>query len=138
MSEHNKQLVSDFYGTALAGSTEAFSRYLSEDFEWDVPSILPWGGKGVGAKAFVTTILPRVAAMFDFDRFGYDSFTANDTSVAAFVFAGINGQDDVTRLAEQWTVRDGRLTSLRVFYFDPHLVIDAEKRQTLGRVHANA
>jgi NADPH-dependent 2,4-dienoyl-CoA reductase/sulfur reductase-like enzyme len=61
-----------------------------------------------------------------------------DTSVAAFVFAGINGQHDVTRLAEQWTVRDGRLTSLRVFYFDPHLVIDAEKRQTLGRVHANA
>ncbi len=133
MSEQNKQLVSDFNGTALAGSTKTFSRYLAEDFLWDVPAILPWGGKGLGAEQFVTQVLPRVAAMFDFDRFGYDSFTADDTTVAAFVYAGIKGQNDITRLAEHWTVRDDRLATLRVFYFDPHLVIDAEKRQKLSK-----
>ncbi|MDR7375431.1 ketosteroid isomerase-like protein [Rhodoferax ferrireducens] len=47
----------------------------------------------------------------------------------AFVYAGLSGQEDVTRLAETWTVQDGRLTSLRVFYYDPLLVINAVRRR---------
>ncbi|WP_310369653.1 hypothetical protein [Rhodoferax ferrireducens] len=88
-----------------------------------------WGGDGVGASQFVTEILPRVAKTFDFNRFGYDSFTADESTVNAFVYAGLSGQEDVTRLAETWTVQDGRLTSLRVFYYDPLLVINAVRRR---------
>ena len=129
MSQANKQLVRDFYGTSLAGDTEAYARFLVPDFKWYVPSILPWGGDGVGATRFVTHILSRVAKTFDFARFGYDAFTADETTVSAFVYAGLSGHDDITRLAETWTVKDGKLTSLRVFYFDPLLVINAVRRR---------
>lgn len=125
MSKANTDLVDAFYRALMAGNMMKAATYLAPDLIWDVPAALPWGGAGVGADRFMTEILPRVGKAFDFDRFGYDSLTGNDTHVSAFVHAGVVGRQEITRLAEDWTIMDGRLAALRVFYFDPEIVVEA-------------
>lgn len=134
MSEANKQLVDAFYKALMIGDMTTAATYLAPDLRWDVPSTLPWGGVGSGADHFMSDILPRVGVAFDFERFGYDSLTSDDHHVAAFVHAGVTGRDVITRLAEEWTVADGRLAALRVFYFDPQTVADAVSEAELGAV----
>jgi hypothetical protein len=90
---------------------------MHDDFEEYVPPVLPWGGLHRGPETFLTNVLPQLAAAVDFGSMRLVSVSADGDHVAALLTARSAGGDELW-IAEHWTLRDGRLWRLRVFYHD--------------------
>ena len=56
-AQRNRDLVRALYEASFAGDANAFSDAMLEDFEADVPPVLPWGGVQRGPEAFLTDVL---------------------------------------------------------------------------------
>jgi uncharacterized protein len=116
--EHrNRDLVRGIYEASFPGDTSAFQAAMHDDFEEYVPPVLPWGGLHRGPQAFVTDVLPRLAAAVDFESMRLISISADGDHVAALLNARSAGGDELW-IAEHWTLRNHKLWRLRVFYFD--------------------
>jgi ketosteroid isomerase-like protein len=115
--QRNRDLVRAVYEKAFAGDANAFVAAMHDDFEEYVPPVLPWGGLHRGPEAFLTTVLPRLAAAVDFASMRLVSVSADGDHVAALLTANSAGGDELW-IAEHWTLRDGKLFRLRVFYHD--------------------
>jgi ketosteroid isomerase-like protein len=113
----NRDLVRALYEASFAGDANAFCDAMLEDFEADVPAVLPWGGVQRGPEAFLTDVLPQLAAAIDFASMRLVSISADGEHVAALLTARSAGGDELW-LAEHWIVRDEKLWRLRVFYHD--------------------
>jgi ketosteroid isomerase-like protein len=116
-AQRNRDLVRELYEASFAGDANAFSDAMLEDFEAHVPAVLPWGGVHRGPEAFLTDVLPQLAAAIDFASMRLVSISADDEHVAALLTARSAGGDELW-LAEHWIVRDEKLWRLRVFYHD--------------------
>ena len=90
---------------------------MHEDFEEYVPPVLPWGGLHRGPTAFVTNVLPKLAAAVDFAGMRLISISADGDHVAALLNARSVGGDELW-IAEHWTLCGDKFLRLRVFYFD--------------------
>jgi hypothetical protein len=55
----------------------------------------------------------------DFQRFGYDSITAEDDRVIALIKMGVSGTDAMIKISEHWTVANEKAVHLWVAYFEP-------------------
>jgi ketosteroid isomerase-like protein len=115
--ERNRELVREVYKTAFVGDMTVFNGAVSEDFEAHVAPALPWGGVHRGPEAFLTELLPALAAAVDGASFRVTSISADGDDVVALVSAQSVGGDDLW-IAEHWTFHDGKIARLRVFYFD--------------------
>ena len=65
-----------------------------------------------------------------FTRFSYISVIAEKGHVDAVINQGVMGASAVIKIVECWTVRDGRVTSIWVAYFEPQALLDK-----LGIIH---
>jgi hypothetical protein len=90
---------------------------VHDDFEEYVPPVLPWGGLHRGPKAFLTNMLPQLAAAVDFASMRLISISADGDHVAALLTACSVGGDELW-IPEHWTLRDRKPWRLRVFYHD--------------------
>jgi hypothetical protein len=70
-----------------------------------------------GPEAFLTNVLPQLAAAVDFASMRLVSISADGDHVAALLTARSAGGDELW-IAEHWDVRDDKLWRLRVFYHD--------------------
>ena len=70
-----------------------------------------------GPEAFLTNVLPQLAAAVDFASMRLVSISADGDHVAALLTARSAGGDELW-IAEHWVVRDDKLWRLRVFYHD--------------------
>jgi hypothetical protein len=70
-----------------------------------------------GPEAFLSNVLPQLAAGVDFASMRLVSISADGDHVAALLTARSAGGDELW-IAEHWVVRDEKLWSLRVFYHD--------------------
>jgi hypothetical protein len=62
--------------------------------------------------------------VFDFARFSYDSVIAEGGRVAAVINMGVTGTDAIIKIVDLRTVRDGKVTSIWVAYFEPQALLD--------------
>jgi ketosteroid isomerase-like protein len=115
--QRNRDLVRAVYEASFSGDVNAFPAAMDEDFEEYVPPVLPWGGLHRGPDAFVTNVLPRLAAAVDFASMRLISISADGDHVAALLNARSVGGDELW-IAEHWTLRGDKFWRLRVFYFD--------------------
>jgi ketosteroid isomerase-like protein len=113
----NRDVVCRVYEASFAGDTAAFPAAMDNDFEEYVPSELPWGGTHRGPIAFVNDVLPRLAAAVDFGRMRLVSVSADGDHVAALLTTYTLSGEELW-IAEHWTLRNGKLWRLRVFYHD--------------------
>jgi hypothetical protein len=44
--------------------------------------------------------------------------------VAAAINMGVTGADSIIKIVDVWTVRDGKVTSIWVAYFEPQALLD--------------
>ena len=116
-AQRNRDLVRALYEASFRGDVNAFSDAMLEDFEAHVPPVLPWGGVQRGPQAFLTNVLPQLAAAVDFASMRLVSISADGEHVAALLTARSAGGDELW-IAEHWVVRDDKLWRLRVFYHD--------------------
>ena len=80
---------------------------------------------------FRDQVLSSLPDVFDFARFSYVSVIAADGRVDAVINQGVRGTDAVIKIVDCWTVRDGKVTSIWVAYFDPQALLEK-----LGIAHA--
>jgi ketosteroid isomerase-like protein len=115
--EHrNREIIRRIYEASFAGDANALPSVMHEDFEERVPPILPWGGVHRGPVAF-KKVLPMVAAAMDFRSIRLVSLAADGDRVAALLSGQSTSGKDLS-IAEHWTLRDGKVSSLMVFYHD--------------------
>lgn len=122
--ERNKAVAHVFYQAGIEGRLTRFAQYLDPNFAVTAPNYLPWGGSHKGAAFFSGDILPNLPEVFDFSRFSYDSVTAEDDRVAAIINMGVTGTDQVIKILDLWTIRNGKAASLWVAYFEPQALLD--------------
>jgi len=122
--EPDKAVVHAFYQAGMDGQLTSFARYLDPDFTWTAPNYLPWGGTHAGAALFRDQVLSSLPDVFDFARFSYDNVVAEDGRVAAVINMGVTGTDAIIKIADHWAVRDGKVTSIWVAYFEPQALLD--------------
>jgi ketosteroid isomerase-like protein len=116
--ERNKAVVDEFYKAGIQGHLTSFAQHLHPDFTVTAPNYLPWGGRHGGAAFFRDEVLPSVSDLFDFARFSYDNVVAEDGRVVAVINMGVPGTDTIIKIADHWTVQDGKATSIWVAHFE--------------------
>jgi ketosteroid isomerase-like protein len=114
----NKQIVRAFYEGGVRGEIAGFADYLHANFVVEAPAYLPWGGSN-GKTAYLQIVLPQVGRALDFQRFGYDSITAEDDRVIALIKVGVSGTDAMINISEHWTMANEKAVHLWVAYFEP-------------------
>ena len=122
--ERKKAVAHAFYQAGVDGRLVSFAQYLDPDFTVTAPNYLPWGGPHRGAAFFSGDILSNLPQVFDFSRFSYISVTAEDDRVAAIIKMGVTGTDDVIKILDLWTIRNGEAVDLWVAYFEPQALLD--------------
>jgi ketosteroid isomerase-like protein len=123
-NERNKAVVDEFYKAGIQGHLTRFVQYLHPDFTWTAPNYLPWGGTHTGATLFRDQVLSRLPDVFDFTRFSYDNVVAEDGHVVAVINMGVTATDAIIKIADHWTVRDGKVASIWVAYFEPQALLE--------------
>jgi ketosteroid isomerase-like protein len=113
----NRDLVRGVYEASFGGNLNAIPNAMHEDFVEHVPPVLPWGGTHRGAAPFTELVLPQLAAAVDLASLRLVSVSADGENVVALLTARSAGGDELW-IAEHWTVREGKLWRLRVFYHD--------------------
>ena len=129
-NERNKAVVDAFYQLGIQGRLTDFAQYLDPNFTWTAPNYLPWGGTHTGAVLFRDHVLSSLPDVFDFARFSYISVVGEDGRVDAVINQGVMGTAAIIKIVDCWTVRDGKVTSIWVAYFEPQALLDK-----LGIVH---
>ena len=114
---HNLELVRGIYEASFAREITPLLEAMDQDFEEQVPPVLPWGGIHRGQEVFRTKVMPQVAAAIDFNTMSLVSLSADGDHVAALLTAKSSGGEEIW-IAEHWTLRDGKVLASRVFYFD--------------------
>jgi ketosteroid isomerase-like protein len=122
--ERNKAVADGFYRAGVEGRLTSFAEYLDPDFIVTAPNYLPWGGRHKSAAFFAGDILPNLPRVFDFSRFSYVSVTAEEDRVAAIINMGVTGTDNVLKILDLWTIRNGKAMELSVAYFEPQALLD--------------
>ena len=132
-AQRNREIVRRIYEAAFADDANDFTGAIHDDFEESVPPILTWGGVHRGPVAFMTTVLPRLAAAVVFPSMQLVSRSADGDRVAALLSArSVSGAE--LWIAEHWTMRDGKAFHLMVFYHDTTPLTGASK-STGATVH---
>lgn len=113
----NRDIVRQVYDAAFSGDVAAFRAAMHEEFEENVPSVLPWGGVHRGPDAFFRDVLPKFGAAVDLQSIRVVSLSADGEHVAALL-SGRSTAGDELWIAEHWILRDEKLWRMRNFYFD--------------------
>ncbi|WP_369254345.1 nuclear transport factor 2 family protein [Streptomyces sp. R35] len=113
------------YEAAFRGDMDAFAAAMHEDFEEYIPPVLPWGGVRRGPDAFKNEVLPLLSEALDFGTMRLESLSADGDHVAGLLTAESTKGDDL-HIVEHWTLRDGKVWRMRVFYFDTTPLLAAE------------
>lgn len=115
----NKAVVRAYYEGAQRGDISGYGEFLHADFLLQAPSYLPWGGVYRGADQFLQVVLPQVGRALDFNRFSYESITAEEDRVVALINVGVMHRDAMVKVSEHWVVRQEKALSLWVAYYEP-------------------
>ena len=121
--EQNRAIVRSFYEGGAQSEIASFKARIADDFQVFVPRYLPWGGQSDRQK-YVDWVIPQVVAVLDFDRLSYESITAEEDHVVAFINIGVRGTDQSIMISEHWDLTDGRAIKLRVAYFEPKILLE--------------
>ncbi|MDO5611016.1 MAG: nuclear transport factor 2 family protein [Pseudomonadota bacterium] len=120
--DRNKAIIRHIY-EASATNPNALAEFMHEEFVEYIPPILPWGGEYRDMNVFKTEVMPQVAAALDLSSLNLVSVAADGEHVAVLI-RGRSSKGDALWIAEHWTLRDEKVTSLRVFYHDTRLLTD--------------
>ncbi|MGC1547155.1 MAG: nuclear transport factor 2 family protein [Rhodanobacter sp.] len=116
---HNKMIVRSFYDSAIRGDVKIFQSYLHTNFSYCAPKYLPWGGVTNTPERYLNFIFPQISKVIDFNRFSYESVTAESDRVVALFKVGVIGRAEVIEISEHWVIENGKACSVWNAYFEP-------------------
>jgi ketosteroid isomerase-like protein len=116
-SDSNRALVTSMYEAAKRGDLDTFVAALSPDVVVIEPAFLPYGGTYRGVEAFLS-LFADLAATFHIAGLNVDRIIADGDVVLGFLRMPLANQESVLGVIEQSTLRDGKVTEMRIFVHD--------------------
>jgi ketosteroid isomerase-like protein len=118
---HTTQIVQEMYAAAAGGDIPRLRELLADDVVINEPPALPYGGRYTGFDAFVGCF-GQAMAVIDLTRLRLDSLTVENADAFGCVTVPLASGDGEARIIEHWTVRDGKVVTGDVFWFDTTIV----------------
>ena len=122
--ERNRAVAKALYENLKAGNLAAVLASFDEDIEIHEPDCLPYGGVYRGIDG-VKKLFAQAAQHLDSRVFDVQSILSEGDRVVAIIQTVTRGARTPVLLAEESILRDGKLWRVRVYLFDPTVVINA-------------
>jgi len=120
-SEESKQTVKAMYDAGVSGDSAGFFRVIHENAEVHEPPCLPYGGSYRGHGA-IGSLAIHIGKFLDLSTLKVDHMLAEGDLVLASVRVKTRSGNEIEML-EQSRVRNGKIVDLRIFYFDPTVLL---------------
>jgi hypothetical protein len=114
--QQNRDLVLGALGAAKAGDINGFLNAMHAEVRIHEPSYLPYGGLYVGAARFLE-LFGEAAKVLDLANIELISATADDGRTVLLMTVPLLSTGEVMYITEHWSVEDGLVTDVRVFWF---------------------
>jgi uncharacterized protein len=113
----NRQIMQKFYRAGIEGDIDTFFGLLDPGIRLYEPPFLHYGGDYHGIDGFKAAFA-AVVEFLDLSTLVVESLTVQDDQ--AFAVLSVRTMDGTPiSLCEQWRLREGRIVSARVWWWDP-------------------
>lgn len=123
-TDNTRDIVTRFYEHMAAGNFTEVLASFHDEAEIHEPECLPYGGVYRGIEG-VKQLFSRAAQYIDTRVFSVEVVCAQGERAVTVLHTATRGQRVPVTVAEQVELRDGKLWRVRVFLFDPTVVIQA-------------
>lgn len=113
----NRDLIVGGIEAAQAGDIEGFMAILHPEVEVFEPDYLPYGGTYHGRDGFLE-LFGKATAVIDFPTLEVISATADEERTVLLMKCKLASNGEETFITEHWTIEDGLVVEVRVFWFD--------------------
>lgn len=127
-TETTRAVLTGFYAEVASSGESAFNKYIDPEITCVVPEWLPIGGVHHGIDAFVNTVMPGAAALVDTTSVRVESIVADGEIAVVFLRASLIDTGEEILVVEDFCVRDGKVTSLRLSHHDARPLMALVKR----------
>lgn len=135
----SKQTVAGIYEAFGRGDIEAILSALAEDVQWELPGAAPFSGSRKGRDA-IRQFFGDLAATARIEMFEVDAIIGEGDRVVVLgrerATAIATGRTGDQHWAHAWTVRDGKVTSVRL-YEDTHMTATMFQAPALATARGN-
>ena len=126
VTEENRRLVQDMYDAGVRGDVEGLMSKLAPDVAVHEPALLPYGAVYHGHQEFLD-LFTKIAQVLDISKITLDYLVADGDRVIGVLRIPDPATGGQVLLAEQSTIRDGKIVEMRIFFHDAQSLIDAPK-----------
>jgi uncharacterized protein len=128
VTQENRRIVQAMYEAGARGEIERVVAFLDESVVIFEPPYLPYGGIYRGRDGF-RHLLGEISKYLDLSKLTVDYLVADHERVFGVLRARDRNGGQEVLLAEQSTLRAGKVIEMRIFYFDAATLVD-QKRAT--------
>ena len=125
-----RDIIEAVYAAAGAGDWNTTEQYLSDDLVIEEANSLPYPGRYTGKRA-LRELFGIVMAHWADPRIEIHAITEGDGHVVALVTFHMTSRRSGKRiampLAEAWRIADGKVVSVRPYYFDTATMVAFER-----------
>jgi ketosteroid isomerase-like protein len=119
-----RAVVERFGAALLSWDEDALHQLVAEDAELHQPPTLPYGGVHRGRDALLNLWKNVILPLHDHDTVVLDSFLVDGDRAMVISGANTTKGGEYTFACQDFTIRGGRITRIRMFWWDPRPVAD--------------
>jgi uncharacterized protein len=128
LTDQSRAVAEKIYSAAVRGDMKEVLSYLHDDVVVSEPDYLPYGGKYVG-KDGLLQLLRDMQQYVAVSKISVDYLVADGERVIAIIRIPDVKTGRLTCAAEELTMRDGRVSEIRLYFHDTQSMIAAAPTQ---------
>lgn len=128
-TEATRSVILGFYAEVASSGASAFDKYIDPEILFEAPTWLPIGGVHRGLDAFVNTVMPGASALVDTTSVTVDMVVADGEVAVVFLRSKLIDTREEILVVEDFRVRNGKVTYLRLSHHDARPLMALLERQ---------
>ncbi|HKP44061.1 nuclear transport factor 2 family protein [Mycobacterium sp.] len=126
LTEQNRAIVEAMYAAVMAGDVDGLFAHFSDDIVVSEPPFLPYGKVCHGKEEFLH-LFPIVGKYLDVAHVKVHHVIADGERVVGCIGIPDRASGVLTHMLEQFTLRDGKVTEIQLFYYDAGTMTELPK-----------
>jgi ketosteroid isomerase-like protein len=122
ITERNRRTVQEMYDAGMRGDFEKVMACLDQNLVVDEPPFLPYAGLYRGFDGF-QRLMSEISKFLDLSAMKLQYLVADGDRVFGILAVVDRATGEDVLLAEQSTLRDGKVIEMRIFYYDAGTLI---------------
>ena len=128
LTEQNRAIAEAMYAAVLAGDVDALAAYFADDIVVSEPPFLPFGTVCHGKEAFMR-LFPVINQYLDVTQVKVHHVVADGDRVIGCIGIPDRATGNLTHMLEQFTLCDGKVTAIQLFYYDAGTMTELPKAE---------